>query len=434
MKGRSAVAAILVGATLYLLTGCSGEPDLTGEGSPAPVAPARSPTVQQPSPAGPTSAPPPPTSATSSPAVTPTSEAPGVVAFLKNNCWGCGSPGWGELYLADTSSVSSQRLALPWDGVSLHGWSADGSSLIVSVFEDEGRNVELYKLPLLAGPSGWTAGNPERLTSTPGSEEFALVSPASGYIAVHLVPAGCLPYNPEILPGCEGQPRILDAHGRLLLELPADVFPYAWSPDGTLLLVGRRTTGGEFPGIHELQLVHTASGDARLVWRDDALAMSSSPAFSPDGAHVAIPVTESPLSAGGELLQVVDVADGSRVNFVADGFAIHYPAWKDADEVWAIGFDHKRLAQELLLGSLPGGGDAEVAMAVQRTPTKVAETQFAWAAGGEWLAVSLYSLAPGDTRELPVLHLSSDGASYDLVGVGPDVRIHWRPEPSAGSR
>jgi hypothetical protein len=304
-------------------------------------------------------------------------------------------------------------------------------SLIVSVFEDDGTNVDLYRMPVERVADSWTAGAPVPITDTPESEGFALVASRSGYIAAFVVPAGCAPYSPDVIPGCEGRPRVLDAEGNTLLDLPGDVFPYAWAPGGDALLVGRRTADAEFPGVHELQLVDVADGASATVWSEDGFAVSGTPAFSPDGTRLAVPVTDSPYSGGGEFLQVTDLADGSQVYFSAAGYSINYPAWRNDDELWAIGFDYARLAQDLLAGVLPDGSETEATMAVQPAPAKAAESQFSWSPGGQWLAVSLYLLSEGEVRELPVLHLSSDALNYRVVGAGPDVRIHWRPSTSA---
>jgi serine/threonine protein kinase len=150
---------------------------------------------------------------------------------------------------------------------------------------------------------------------SPDGRQIAFVRESGGEGTIHLVsPLG----GPD----------------RRLSTLSVTTAPPSWSPDGRWLAASRPRVGGEAAhltaaGIH---LFPTSGGEPRVLTRPSPPADDVSPAFSPDGRHLAYASCPGGLHEGGCDVYVLDLdADlglaGPPHRLTRHGVAIPFVAW-----------------------------------------------------------------------------------------------------------
>lgn len=151
-------------------------------------------------------------------------------------------------------------------------FSPDGSQVAFAWDSEREDNFDIYVTVV-------SSSEPKRLTTHPGADLSPQWSPDGRQIA----------YVRVLPPGDSHQLRVMTALGgsdRTVSDFPA-WYRSSWSPDGRYLAVGRAVLPGAPFGTNGIYLVPVDGGEPRALTRPDAAGNHHSPAFSPDGRHLA---------------------------------------------------------------------------------------------------------------------------------------------------
>ena len=310
---------------------------------------------------------------------------------------GAGADGAARL-LWVTADGQEEMLGAPARAYTAVSLSPDGTRAALEIAADEGADVWVSEL---------TRGTLTRITSTPGFDGSPLWSPDGDRVIFASTRNG----RPELFS------KAADGNGAAQVlatfdEMVGAVQPYAWSPDGTQLLVQLQTADtGLDVGVLSLD------GDGTLDMLLQTTADERNPALSPDGRWLAYASTET----GGLEVYVQRFPElGDKRQLSVVGTTSHSPRWSDDGRLSLI--------------YLQGGPPREV-MRVTAEPAVTADggetldfappehlldyTYYARARGHPY-----YAISPNDQRLLVI-----GGDPVDAVtGTQINVVLNWHEE------
>ncbi|HEX9759941.1 MAG TPA: protein kinase, partial [Candidatus Acidoferrales bacterium] len=181
-------------------------------------------------------------------------------------------------------------------------FSPDGSQVAFSGEVAEPGNLDIYVQVV-------GAGDPLRLTSDPAPERSPVWSPDGRHIAyVHDVPGR--PSHVMVVPALGGTPRKVAETSVVTAMNPHFI---GWTPDSRELVVTGRNSQEDVG----LLAVSIETGEERLVTSSPDHAVHFSPAYSPDGQHLAF---ARMIAYGHYTIELIPVGGGeSRTLFRYDG-------------------------------------------------------------------------------------------------------------------
>jgi TolB protein len=228
-----------------------------------------------------------------------------------------GSP---KLAVYDLSSGESHIVNLSGASDSPPLWSPDGASLLYISFRDG--NPRLYAVAVNCEQSARGCRYNERLllptivmrwplSWSPDGEHLAFVRVRRDNWQLHLLSASCASLLDE---SCA--PTLLPIGE----ALPFAAFP-AWSPDGASLALtttdGTQTT---------LNVIDMDSGRGRTVAA--GLTSNDVPSWSPSGAHIALHAYANPWAH----IIVLDAVSGAQRGVIEAPFGVYSPLWRPGSD------------------------------------------------------------------------------------------------------
>jgi len=184
-----------------------------------------------------------------------------------------------HIYLVRSDGSKLKRLTYSSEYVTSYAWSPDGKTLVYSKIIGTGDRLQganpndlftydLNRVRIL------------RLTNTPDVSEFLPTYSPDGNLIAHLTMASSgneTRYAFHIIP--------LDGSTQRVIEFPFSIADYAWSPDGSHIVMA---AGHEPPkgfGCNDLYLANMDDGTFSRLTSDNQ--WYTSPVFSPDGKWIA---------------------------------------------------------------------------------------------------------------------------------------------------